>query len=141
MRTPAVTLIAVSGGPRTLALTQGKENAMRRRFVSTAVALAASAVLVLGGATFALGGGKGLIWDDDHYAKPGSLDDGKDLLPQTTISLAQAVAAAQRSANGALGQVDLERYDGRIVYMVDVGNQEVRVDAGNGSIAAISPRD
>ena len=110
---------------------------MKRRLfvvaVLVAVALAASA--------FALGGGKGLIWDDGHYAKPGSLDDGKDLLPQTTISLGQAVAAAQRAQTGKLGQVDLERYNGRIVYMVDVGDQEVRVDAGNGSIAAVTPRD
>lgn len=114
---------------------------MRRRLTLIVVAVAAAAVLVLGGATFALGGGEGLIWDDNHYAKPGSLDDGKDLLPETKISLAHAVAAAQRAANGSLGQVDLERYDGRVVYMVDVGDQEVRVDAGDGSIAAISPRD
>jgi uncharacterized membrane protein YkoI len=114
---------------------------MRRRLTLLVIAAIAAVVLVLGGATFALGGGKGLIWDDDHYAKPGSLDDGKDLLPQTTVSLAQAVAAAQRAANGSLGQVDLERFDGRVVYMVDVGDQEVRVDASNGSIAAISPRD
>jgi uncharacterized membrane protein YkoI len=114
---------------------------MRRRLTLLVLAAAAAVVLVLGGATFALGGGKGLIWDDNHYAKPGSLDDGKDLLPQTKISLVQAVAAAQHAANGSLGQVDLERFDGRVVYMVDVGDQEVRVDASDGSIAAISPRD
>jgi uncharacterized membrane protein YkoI len=114
---------------------------MKRRILILTAALAAAAVLVLGGATLAVGGGSGLIWDDNHYAKPGSLDDGKDLLPQTTISLAQAVAAAQRAANGSLGQVDLERFDGRVVYMVDVGDQEVRVDASDGSIAAISARE
>jgi uncharacterized membrane protein YkoI len=37
--------------------------------------------------------------------------------------------------------VDLEHYGGRIVYMVDVGDQEVRVDATDGSIAAISQSD
>jgi len=114
---------------------------MRKRLTLIVTALAATAVLILVGATFALGGGKALIWDDNHYAKPGSLDDGKDLVPQTKISLAQAVVAAQRAANGQLGQVDLERFDGRIVYMVDVGKQEVRVDASDGAIAAISPRD
>jgi uncharacterized membrane protein YkoI len=101
---------------------------------------AGSAVLALGGATYALGGGGG-IWDDGQVVQPGSLDDGKDLLSQTTISLSQAVAAAQKAQAGALGQVDLEHYGGRIVYMVDVGDQEVRVDAADGSIAAISPRD
>jgi len=113
---------------------------MRKRLIMIAVALVAAAV-VLGGATFALGGGPGGIWDDNHFAKPGSLDDGKDLLPQTTISLKQAVAAAQRAANGALGQVDLEHYGNRIVYMVDIGDQEVRVDAGDGSVVAIDPGD
>ena len=111
---------------------------MKRRFVLVAVVAAA---VVLAAAAFAFGGGHGMIWDDGHYAKPGSLDDGKDLLPQTTISLGQAVAAAQRAQSGKLGQVDLERYNGRIVYMVDVGDQEVRVDAADGSIAAVSPRE
>jgi len=113
---------------------------MRKRLIMIAVALVA-AVAVLGGATFALGGGPGGIWDDNHFAKPGSLDDGKDLLAQTTISLKQAVAAAQHAAGGALGQVDLERYDNRIVYMVDIGDREVRIDAGDGSVVAISPGD
>lgn len=113
---------------------------MRKRLTIAAVALVA-AMLVFGGATFALGGGPGGIWDDNHFAKPGSLDDGKGLLPQTKISFGQAVAAAQRAANGPLGQVDLEHFRGGIVYMVDIGDQEVRVDAGNGKVVAISPRD
>jgi uncharacterized membrane protein YkoI len=111
---------------------------MSKRFAIVAVL---AIVLVLAGATFALGGGRGLIWDDGHYAKPGSLDDGKDLLSQAKITLAQAVAAAQKAQSGQLGQVDLEHYGGQIVYMVDVGSKEVRVDATDGSIAAISPQD
>ncbi len=113
---------------------------MRKRLIIAAVSLFA-AVLVFGGATFALGGGPGGIWDDNHFAKPGSLDDGKGLLPQTRISLGQAVAAAQRAASGSLGQVDLERFRGGIVYMVDIGNEEVRVDAADGKVVAISARD
>ena len=111
---------------------------MRRRVIVVAVL---AALVLLAGATFAFGGPKGLIWDDGHYAKPGALDDGNDLLPQTNISLATAVAAAQSAANGVLGQVDLEHFRGGIVYMVDVGNQEVRVDAATGKVVAISPRD
>jgi uncharacterized membrane protein YkoI len=111
---------------------------MRRRVIVVAVL---AALLVLAGATFAFGGPKGLIWDDGHYAQPGALDDGKDLLPQTQISLATAVATAQRAASGALGQADLEHFRGGIVYTVDIGNQEVRVDAANGKVVAISPRD
>jgi uncharacterized membrane protein YkoI len=96
-------------------------------------------VLALAGATLAIGGGTG-IWDDNHFARPGSLDDGKDLLPLTTISLDQANAAAQRAATGSLGQVDLERYHGRVVYKVDVGDREVRVDASDGRVVAVGPQ-
>jgi uncharacterized membrane protein YkoI len=112
---------------------------MRRRIVIVAAAFCAAALI--GGGALAIGSGRGLIWDDGHYAKPGSLDDGKELLPQTTISLSQAVAAAQRAATGSLGQVDLEHYGSRLVYMVDVGSREVRVDAADGGIVAITPRD
>ena len=111
---------------------------MSRRILLMAVL---AAIAVLGAATFAFGGPNGLIWDDGHYAKPGSLDDGKDLLPQTRISLASAVGAAQHAATGALGQVDLEHFRGGVVYTVDVGDQAVRVDATTGSVVAIAPRD
>ena len=111
---------------------------MRKRFVLVAVL---ATVLVLAAATFAVAGGRGLIWDDGHYAKPGTLDDGKDLLSQTKISVEQAVSAARKAQSGRVGQVDLEHYQGRIVYIVDVGDQEVSVDATDGSIAATNPQD
>lgn len=98
-------------------------------------------VAVLTSATFAFGGPKGLIWDDGHYAQPGSLDDGKELRSQTSVSLATAVSTAREVAHGAFGQVDLEHFRGRIVYTVDIGDNEVRVDAGNAKVVAISPRD
>jgi hypothetical protein len=112
---------------------------MRRRLIIAVITVVA-VVLAAGGA-LAVGGGSGLIWDDGHYAKPGSLDDGRSLLPQATVSLAQAVSTARHAANGSLGQVDLERDGARIVYTVDVGDQEVRVDAADGSVVAITPRD
>jgi uncharacterized membrane protein YkoI len=111
---------------------------MRRRIIVIAVLVALAA---LAATTLAFGGPRGLIWDDGHYAKPGALDDGKDLLPQTSISLSSAVATAQQAAGGALGQVDLEHFQGGVVYMVDIGNQEVRVDATSGKVVAITPRD
>jgi uncharacterized membrane protein YkoI len=111
---------------------------MRKRITLVAVLVA---LIALAGATFAFGGPRGLIWDDGHFAKPGTLDDGKSLLPQTSVSLSSAVTTAQQAADGALGQVDLEHFRGGIVYSVDVGNQEVRVDATSGKVVAISPRD
>lgn len=109
---------------------------MRKGLVIGAVALTA----VGGGATVAAGGGAGVIFDDGHYVKPGSLDDGKELLPQTKISLAQAITTAQHATAGQLGQVDLEHYGNRVVFKVDVGDQEVRVDAVDGSVATVGPQ-
>jgi uncharacterized membrane protein YkoI len=109
---------------------------MRMKKAIVVVALTA-AVVSLSGAGYALGGGGGVIWDDGHAAKPGSLDDGKQLLPKTTVSLAAAVAGAQRAAQGAIGQVDLVERDGRVLYVVDVGDREVSVDARTGAIAGI----
>ena len=111
---------------------------MKKRLAVILAALVAAAAL-LGGA--AIAGGAGLIWDDGQAVKPGSLDDGKDLLPQTKISLAQANAAAQRAASGSLGQTDLEQSGARVVYVVDVGSREVSVDASDGSIVSIAPQD
>lgn len=111
---------------------------MKRRFLFVA-ALAAAVALIA--AALAVGGQGGLIWDEGHYAKPGSLDDGKQFLPQTGITLGQAVASAQAAQTGQLGQVDLEYLDSRLVYTVDVGNSEVKVDAADGTIATIVPRD
>ena len=111
---------------------------MRKRIIIVA---GLATILALSAAAFAFGGPRGLIWDDGHYAQPGALDDGKDLLPRTTVSLATAVATAQGAASGALGQVDLERYHGTVVYMVDIGNREVRVDAANGKVVAVTARD
>src|SRR5262249_30294351 len=98
-----------------------------------------AALALAGGATYAFGGGTG-IWDDGTLVRPGSLDDGKDLLPQTKITLAEAVAKAQQAATGPLGQVDLKQRAGRVLYVVDVGDQEVSVDAGDGVIAGIGPQ-
>src|SRR3954453_4345897 len=108
---------------------------MRKRIIAVAVL----AVVVLAGATLAFGGARGLIWDDGHYAKPGSLDDGKELLSQTGVSLPAAVPTPQGSPSGALGQVHLEPFRGAIVYSVDVGDKEVRVDAANGKVVAVIP--
>jgi uncharacterized membrane protein YkoI len=105
------------------------------------VVLAVVAALMLVGATLAFGGPGRLIYDDGAYVKPGSLDDGKELRPQASITLQQAIAAARNAASGSLGQVDLEHYQGRLVYTVDVGDYEVKVDAASGRIDGIVPRD
>jgi uncharacterized membrane protein YkoI len=99
------------------------------------------ASVMLVGATLAFGGPSRLIYDDGAYAKPGSLDDGKELQSQATVTLRQAIAAAQDAASGSLGQVDLEHYQGRLVYTVDIGDHEVKVDAATARIDGVVPRD
>jgi uncharacterized membrane protein YkoI len=106
----------------------------------TVIVAAAAAAVALGGGTYALGGGGGLIWDDGHAVKPGSLDDGKSLLPRTSISTQQAVTAATAAQSGQLGQVDLKERGGRVYYVVDVGDREVSVDATTGDVAGVAPQ-
>src|SRR3954447_15030361 len=71
---------------------------------------------------------------------PSRLDDGKALLSQATITEEEAIAAARRAASGALNEVDLEHYSGKLVFNVDVGNSDVKVDAANGDVLA-APTD
>ena len=71
---------------------------------------------------------------DESQVAPGTLDDGKDLLPQAKISIEQAIAAAQSSASGDIGEIDLEHYQGHLVFNVDVGDHDVKVDATTGQV-------
>ena len=64
------------------------------------------------------------------------LDDGANLLPQAQITEAQAIRAAQTAASGPLNEVDLEDYQGHLVFNVDVGSHDVKVDASNGAVLA-----
>jgi uncharacterized membrane protein YkoI len=64
------------------------------------------------------------------------LDDGADLLPQAKITEADAIQAAQTAATGPLNEVDLEDYQGQLVFNVDVGSHDVKVDAANGNVLA-----
>jgi uncharacterized membrane protein YkoI len=79
--------------------------------------------------------------EDDEPVASGTLDDGKELLPKATITLEEAVAAAQASASGEVGDVDLEYYQGKLVFNVDVGNQDVKVDAATGDVLGAETDD
>lgn len=65
---------------------------------------------------------------------PGQIDDGAELLDQASITLEEAIAAAQGAATGSVGEVDLEMYEGRLVFNVDIGDYDVKVDAADGTI-------
>ncbi len=81
--------------------------------------------------------------DDEEgtEGQPGVLDDGAALLGEATISLDEAIRAAQGAATGDLGEVDLERVDGTLVFNVDVGDQDVKVDAATGDVLSMDADD
>jgi uncharacterized membrane protein YkoI len=79
--------------------------------------------------------------DATEPQQSGVLDDGKDLLPQAGITLDQAIAAAQSAASGPVGEVDLEHYQGTLVFNVDVGDKDVKVDAHTGAALSADSTD
>jgi uncharacterized membrane protein YkoI len=105
---------------------------MSRRVIAAVAVVALGALAGVGIANAAGGAGGGT----------GSrLDDGKNLLPQAKITEQQAIQAAQTAASGALNEVDLEHYDGRLVFNVDVGAKDVKVDATTGDVVAATSDD
>jgi uncharacterized membrane protein YkoI len=102
---------------------------------------AAVAVLALAAAG---GTGVAAATGESNSGSPASgsrLDDGKDLLPQAKITEQQATRAAQSAASGSLNEVDLEHYNGRLVFNVDVGDKDVKVDASTGNVLAAAAND
>jgi uncharacterized membrane protein YkoI len=92
-------------------------------------------------AVVALGGGAIAVASGDSGGGAGRLDDGADLLPQAKLTQAEAVAAAQTAASGRIGEVDLEHYRGRLVFNVDVGAADVKVDAATGEVVGSTSDD
>jgi uncharacterized membrane protein YkoI len=106
---------------------------MRRRMTAIVATVAA---LGLAASAYAATG--------HHHARAAGasrLDDGKDLLPQAKITEQQAVAAARSAASGALNEVDLEHRGGALVFNVDVGASDVKVDAADGHVVAVDHDD
>ena len=69
------------------------------------------------------------------------LDDGRDLLSQARVTEQQAIRAAQSAASGGLDEVDLEHDHGRLVFNVDVGGKDVKVDAADGRVLGVGSDD
>lgn len=83
--------------------------------------------------------------DDGPVVAGGTLDDGEDLLPQARISIDEAIASAVAAVPGAtsddVGEVDLEYFDGTLVFNVDVGDKDVKVDASTGDVVSTDQDD
>jgi len=74
--------------------------------------------------------------DDDDDGAPGQLVEGSALLPQASITLEQAIAAALAAAQGELGEVELEEDDGKLIFIVEIGDEDIEVDAQTGEVLA-----
>ena len=106
-----------------------------------AVALAMGAALLGGGVLVASAQDDEGPNEVESPVASGALDDGAGLMPQADISLDHAIQAAQGAATGAVGEVDLEYLDGALVFNVDVGAYDVKVDAGSGVVLAADAED
>ncbi len=60
--------------------------------------------------------------------------DAAKLQPLAKITAEQAKIAAEASVGGKAKSVKLENEDGNLIYAVEIGRQEVTVDAGNGKV-------
>ena len=99
------------------------------------VGLAAIVAVAIVASTVAFRGG------DTGRVGPGEIDDGAELLSQATISLAEAITAAQAVYSGALGEVDIEKYKGQLVFNIDIGPKDVKVDASDGTVLGFAEDD
>jgi len=106
---------------------------MGKKRVFAIVSIAAATVLALGIVAVLSGGASA--------GKGGTLDDGKDLLPLAGITLDEAIAAATSAYRGEVDEVDLEYWQGTLVFNVDVGDRDVKVDAKTGAVLAATRDD
>lgn len=111
------------------------------RFQNGVIALTLGAALLSGGVLGASAQDDEGPNEVESPVAAGTLDDGQSLLPQAGISIGTAVQAAQGAAAGAVGEVDLEYFRGLLVYNVDIGNQDVKVDADSGAVLSVDAED
>lgn len=79
--------------------------------------------------------------DPERAHEPGAIDDGESLLFAAAITVESSVAAAREAAAGEIGEVDLEIVNGDIVFIVDVGDNDVHVDAETGAVLSVNGED
>ena len=105
------------------------------------IALAIGAAILSSGASGVSAQDEKGAGDVESAVAAGTLDDGQALLPLAGIGLDAAVRAAQGAASGAAGDVDLEYVGDRLVFNVDIGAHDVKVDAGSGAVLSIDVED
>ena len=111
------------------------------KFLNGVVALTVGAAMLSRGALGASAQDDEGAAEVESTVAAGTLDDGQALLPLAGISLDAAVRAAEAAASGAVGEVDLEYAGDRLVFNVDIGTHDVKVDANSGAVLSIDMDD
>lgn len=65
--------------------------------------------------------------------------ESQQLSQYSKVSSQQAATVAESRYGGKARAVELENEHGNLVYSVEVGDQDVKVDAGNGEILSVLP--
>lgn len=78
---------------------------------------------------------------DARYQGKSEQDESKALAGLAKITAQQAKQAAENKVRGTASSVELGNENGTLVYEVKIGKQEVKVDAGNGSILKVEQAD
>ena len=78
---------------------------------------------------------------DDGDSDDPALDDGRALLPKAKLTFEQAEATARKANPGTVEETDLEVWDNKLVFDVDMGAKTVRIDAIDGTVLAIDDKD
>ena len=101
-------------------------------------AVGATGVAALAGANSSGSGGSAT---SNPTGTPSRLDDGAQYLSQARVSEQDAIRSAQSAVSGGLNEVDLEQYQGKLAWNVDVGSHDVKVDASTGEVVASTSDD
>lgn len=75
--------------------------------------------------------------DESQYEGLSEADEAAALAPLATITADEASAAAQAEVPGDVQEVELDNENGSLVYSVEIGGQDVKVDAGTGAVLHI----
>lgn len=72
--------------------------------------------------------------DESKYDGLSETEESAALASLATITPEQAIAAAQAEVPGASQKVELDNENGSLVYSVEIGGKDVKVDAGTGAV-------
>jgi len=81
--------------------------------------------------------------DGSEYDSISEQEESNALAKLATITADQAKQYAEEAVNGTetASKIELENENGTLVYEVTIGNQEVKIDAGDGSVLHIENTD